>query len=75
MATDISSKIKSIIEKHQPLAKRVEKVEAHLTSLQKYIQRLIKERNNFIPQLNDSQASETLQGVIIQSSVLSPQNN
>ena len=75
MATDISSKIKSIIEKRQPLAKRVEKVEAYLTSLQKYIQRLIKERNNFIPQLNDSQASEALQGVIIQSSVLRSQNN
>ena len=75
MVKDISWKIKNIIEKRQPLAKRVEKVEAHLTSLQQYIQRLIKERNNFIPQLNDSQASEALQGVIIQSSVLRSQNN
>ncbi|NEQ36009.1 MAG: hypothetical protein F6K40_06795 [Okeania sp. SIO3I5] len=63
MATDISLKIQSIIEKRQPLAKRVEKVETHLTSLQQYIQRLIKERNNFIPQLNDSQTSEILQGI------------
>ncbi|MGK7918640.1 MAG: hypothetical protein AB4080_01345, partial [Trichodesmium sp.] len=60
---DISSKIQSIIDKRQPLAKRVEKVETHLTSLQQYIQRLIRERNNFLPQLNDSQTSEILQGI------------
>ncbi len=63
MVKDISWKIQNIIEKRQPLAKRVEKVEAHLTSLQQYIQRLIKERNNFLPQLNDSQTLETLQGI------------
>ncbi|GGA22372.1 hypothetical protein [Okeania sp. KiyG1] len=63
MVTNISSEIKNIIEKRQPLAKRVEKVEAHLISLQQYIQRLIRERNNFLPQLNDSQTSEILQGI------------
>lgn len=63
MVTDISSGIKNIIEKRQPLAKRVEKVETYLTSLQEYIQRLIREQNNFIPGLNDAQTLETLQGI------------
>ncbi|NET41525.1 hypothetical protein [Okeania sp. SIO2B3] len=63
MVTDISSKIKSIIEKRQPLAKRVEKVETHLTFLQQHIQQLIKQRNNFLPELNDAQTSAKLQEI------------
>ncbi|MGB3510796.1 MAG: hypothetical protein WBA93_16485 [Microcoleaceae cyanobacterium] len=63
MVTDISWKIQSIIEKRQPLAKRVEKVETHLTSLQQYIQQLIKQRNNFLPELNDAQTSANLQEI------------
>ncbi|NEP77977.1 MAG: hypothetical protein F6K17_09590 [Okeania sp. SIO3C4] len=63
MVTDISSEIKNIIEKRQPLAKRVEKVETHLTFLQQRIQQLIKQRNNFLPELNDAQTLANLQEI------------
>ncbi|NET24887.1 hypothetical protein [Okeania sp. SIO1I7] len=63
MLTDISSEIKNIIEKRQPLTKRVEKVETHLTFLQQRIQQLIKQRNNFLPELNDAQTSAKLQEI------------
>ncbi|NEQ71926.1 MAG: hypothetical protein F6K23_01830 [Okeania sp. SIO2C9] len=64
--TDISSEIKNIIEKRQPLAKRVEKVETHLTFLQQHIQQLIKQRNNFLPELNDAQIEEIIENLAIQ---------